>query len=131
MRYNIILVDDVEDLVVNLKAELEYANPDWNVNYFTSGYEALKNIFKGNIDVVVSDIAMPDMDGYELYSRIKDYDVSIPVIFMTGFGYDPGHVVVRTKQQGPIDILSKPFPTDKLVTLITKRLEERKSSKAE
>jgi FixJ family two-component response regulator len=65
---------------------------------------------------------MPDMDGYELYWRIKDYDEQLPVIMMTGFGYDPNHVLVRSKQDGLKDVLLKPFETSKLVDLIEKRL---------
>lgn len=68
---------------------------------------------------------MPDMDGYELYGRVKDYDPNIPVIMMTGFGYDPNHVLVRAKVDGLKDVIFKPFDVDKLIALIDKKLSER------
>jgi two-component system, sensor histidine kinase SagS len=118
----ICIVDDEEELNENLTYDIEDQRPDWKVRAFQSGLEAIKEIMKGKIDLVVTDIAMPDMDGYELFWRIKDYDENLPVIMMTGFGYDPNHVLVRSKQDGLQDILYKPFETGKLIELIEKRL---------
>jgi len=126
MKYNIVIVDDETELIKNLKYELEDINKTLHVTYYTSGYEALNAVLQGNVDLVLSDIAMPDLDGFELYSRIKEHDADIPVVLMTGFGYDPNHVVVRTKQSGPVDIIPKPFETDKLAVLLLKRLKERR-----
>lgn len=118
----ICIVDDEQDMLENLSLEMKELRPEWIIKTFQSGLEALKEIMKGQISVVVTDIAMPDMDGYELYWRIKDYDEKLPVIMITGFGYDPNHVLVRSKQDGLQDILYKPFETEKLVNLIESRL---------
>ncbi len=118
----ICIVDDEEDLTENLKYEIKELRPDWKILTFQSGLEAIKEIMKGEVELVVTDIAMPDMDGYELFWRVKDYDEKLPVIMMTGFGYDPNHVLVRSKQDGLQDILYKPFETAKLVELIGQRL---------
>ncbi|CAO80646.1 response regulator [Candidatus Cloacimonas acidaminovorans] len=119
----ICIVDDEEDLVENLKIELEAIRPDWKIITFSEGMKAIQEIVKGNVDLVVTDIAMPDMDGYELFWRIKDYNEKIPVIMMTGFGYDPNHVLVRAKVDGLKDVLYKPFETEKLVELIESHLQ--------
>ncbi|HNW99736.1 MAG TPA: response regulator [Candidatus Cloacimonadota bacterium] len=124
MKYHIVIVDDELDLIKNLKYELEDFSKDLQVTYFTSGYEALNLVRQEHVDLVLSDIAMPDMDGFELYSRVKEQDETIPVVLMTGFGYDPNHVVVRTKQKGPVDIVPKPFETEKLGSLLLKRLQD-------
>jgi len=118
----ICIVDDEEDLIDNLSFELKELRPDWTIKTFSSGLDAIREIMKGHVDFVVTDIAMPDMDGYELYWRIKDYDENLPVLMMTGFGYDPNHVLVRSKQDGLKDILFKPFETNKLVDMIEIRL---------
>ncbi len=118
----ICLVDDEEELTENLTYEIKALRPDWQISTFQSGLDAIREIMKGKIQLVVTDIAMPDMDGYELYWRIKDYDEKLPVIMMTGFGYDPNHVLVRSRQEGLQDILYKPFETEKLVALIESRL---------
>ena len=119
----ICIVDDEEELVENLKIELEAIKPDWKILTFSEGMKAIQEIVKGNVDLVVTDIAMPDMDGYELFWRIKDYDENIPVIMMTGFGYDPNHVLVRAKVDGLKDVLYKPFETEKLVDIIEAHLK--------
>jgi DNA-binding response OmpR family regulator len=122
MVKNICLVDDETDLTGNLALEINELHPDWKIMTFQSGLDAVREIMKGQIDCVVTDIAMPDLDGYELFWRIKDYNSELPVIMMTGFGYDPNHVLVRSKQEGLQDIIYKPFDIRKLVALIEQRL---------
>jgi FixJ family two-component response regulator len=119
----ICLVDDEEELIDNLSFEIKEMRPEWEILTFRSGLNAIKEIMKGQVSLVVTDIAMPDMDGYELYWRIKDYDANLPVIMMTGFGYDPNHVLVRSKQEGLHEILYKPFETEKLVAIIESNLQ--------
>lgn len=121
----ICIVDDEDELVENLKYEISALRPNWEIITFSNGMKAMQEIIKGKVDLVLTDIAMPDMDGYELYWRVKDYDDSIPVIMMTGFGYDPNHVLVRAKVDGLKDVLFKPFDTDKLVELIDLRLQKQ------
>ncbi|HOY84116.1 MAG: response regulator [Candidatus Cloacimonetes bacterium] len=119
----ICIVDDEESLIVDLKLELEALRPAWKVMGFSNGLDALREIIAGGIDLVITDIAMPDMDGYELFWRIKDHAPGLPVIMMTGFGYDPNHVLVRAKTDGLQDILFKPFDIAKLIALIESKLE--------
>jgi len=124
----ICIVDDEEDLVENLKLQLEQIKPEWKIIGFSNGMDALKEIIAGNVDLVITDIAMPDMDGYELFWRIKDHNPKMPVIMMTGFGYDPNHVLVRAKSDGLQEILYKPFELDKLIELIDKHLKHNKKN---
>jgi len=126
-RRVICIVEDEEDLIVNLKFHLEELRPNWKILGYTNGMDALLEIATGKIDLVLTDIAMPDMNGYELYWRVMDYDPAMPVIMMTGFGYDPDHVLVRAKQDGLHDVLYKPLDIDKLVELIDRRLRPLES----
>jgi FixJ family two-component response regulator len=119
----ICIVDDEEELIENLRLDIMDIRPEWEIKTYSSGLDAIKEIMKGTVSLVLTDIAMPDMDGYELFWRIKDYNPDLPVIMMTGFGYDPNHVLVRSKQDGLKDILFKPFDTEKLVELIETRLK--------
>ena len=122
MVKTICIIDDEEALVENLTYEIKELRPKWKIIGFSSGLEAIKEIMKGSVDLVVTDIAMPDMDGYELFWRVKGHDDKLPVIMMTGFGYDPNHVLVRSRQDGLQDVLYKPFETSKLVEMIESRL---------
>lgn len=124
MIKRICIVDDEEDLVQNLKIELQHLRPEWEIHAFSDGFKALQMIMSGKISLVLTDIAMPDMDGYELFWRVKDYEPNLPVIMMTGFGYDPNHVLVRAKVDGLKDVIFKPFDVEKLVALIDRKFAE-------
>lgn len=114
----ICIVDDEEGIVVSLREQLNTLRPQWRILGFCNGLDALHEVLAGNIDLVITDIAMPDMDGYELFSRVKGHDPELPVIMMTGFGYDPDHVLVRSKTDGLKDVLFKPFDVERLVAII-------------
>jgi DNA-binding NtrC family response regulator len=121
----ICIVDDEEELVKNLKIEIQSLRPEWEIHTFSDGLKALQMIMTGKVDLLLTDIAMPDMDGYELFWRVKDYNEKIPVIMMTGFGYDPNHVLVRAKVDGLKDVIFKPFDVEKLVVLIDRKIQPK------
>jgi CheY-like chemotaxis protein len=68
-------------------------------------------------DVVIADIRLPDMSGHQLMLQLKELVDPVPMILMTGFGYDPGHSIVKARQAGllPQAILFKPFRLDQLL----------------
>lgn len=66
-------------------------------------------------DLVVSDINLGDKTGYDVFASAKHADSTLPVILMTGFGYDPHHSIVRASQEGLSCVLFKPFQAEKLV----------------
>jgi len=71
-------------------------------------------------DLVISDIHMPDRNGYEVFSAAKRVSEDIPVILMTGFGYDPHHSIVRASEEGLQCVLFKPFRAQQLLDEIHK-----------
>ncbi|MEO1128822.1 MAG: response regulator, partial [Planctomycetota bacterium] len=66
-------------------------------------------------DIVLSDINLGDRTGYDVFEAAKAASAKIPVILMTGFGYDPHHSIVRATQEGLQAVLFKPFQADKLI----------------
>ncbi len=122
MGYKILIVDDDISITDYLKLELKECCPELEVICENEGYLALNRIMAGGIDLLLTDIAMPDMDGYELYSRTKEFNEEIPIIMMTGFGYDPDHVVVKAMKAGLQDVIFKPFNIQKLTAKIKKRI---------
>ena len=119
----ILIVDDEQDTL----DFLSYVLPKRNYKVVTvdNGFDALQTIREQHVDLVLSDIAMPDMDGYELYSQIRNFDDTIPVMMMTGFGYDPNHVLVKAKKDGLHDIIFKPFDVDDLIHMIKKAIGKK------
>ncbi|HAW95943.1 MAG: hypothetical protein CMJ33_01450 [Phycisphaerae bacterium] len=73
-------------------------------------------------DLVISDVRMPDRNGYEVFKAAKDADEKTPVILMTGFGYDPHHSIVRSSQEGLHCFLFKPFQIEQLLEEVYKAL---------
>jgi CheY-like chemotaxis protein len=69
---------------------------------------------------VLSDIRMPDRNGYEVFAAVRRCAPGLPVILMTGFGYDPHHSIVRASQEGLQSVLFKPFPVDRLLDEVRK-----------
>lgn len=71
-------------------------------------------------DVIITDIRLPDMSGYELFVRLRELRESVPLVLMTGFGYDPGHSIVKARQAGIDLVLFKPFRIDQLIDTVEK-----------
>jgi CheY-like chemotaxis protein len=71
-------------------------------------------------DVIIADIRLPDMNGYELLLRLQEVLDPVPLVLMTGFGYDPGHSIVKARQAGIELVLYKPFRLDQLLDTVEK-----------
>jgi len=76
--------------------------------------------------MVLSDVRMPEHNGYEIFRAAKAADPNVPVILMTGFGYDPHHSIVRSSQEGLHCFLFKPFQAQQLLDEVCKALTPEK-----
>jgi two-component system C4-dicarboxylate transport response regulator DctD len=74
--------------------------------------------------VVVTDIRMPDIDGLQLFHRLRDIDPELPVILITGHGDIA--TAVQCMRDGAYDFLAKPYAPDRLTTAITHAAEKRR-----
>ena len=73
-------------------------------------------------DVIIADIRLPDMTGYDLLLKLQDILGTVPLVLMTGFGYDPGHSIVKARQAGIDLVLFKPFRIDQLLDTVERAL---------
>lgn len=71
-------------------------------------------------DGIIADIRLPDIGGYDLLMKLKEIVEEPPLILMTGFGYDPGHSIVKARQAGlkANAVLFKPFRLDQLLEVV-------------
>ncbi|MDY7110594.1 MAG: response regulator [Planctomycetota bacterium] len=69
-------------------------------------------------DLVICDIRMPDRNGYEVFRAARELSPDMPVILITGFGYDPHHSIVRASQEGLHSFLFKPLRAGQLLEAI-------------
>ncbi len=83
-----------------------------------NGIEALRVFESAPIDVVVSDVVMPDLDGYDLFMELKRRG-NTPVLLMTGYYYDRDHVIKRSRLEGLQGVLfKKPVDPERLKSMI-------------
>lgn len=128
----VLIVDDDAALIEFLQNEMPTRCPDLNFIFEYDGYSALKHIYAGKVDFLLTDIAMQGMNGYDLYERVREFQEDLPVVMMTGFGWDPNHTVVKAKRHGLKTVLYKPFSLDRLEELIrqsSKSPEEQEQAK--
>ncbi|WP_128376736.1 response regulator [Streptomyces cavernae] len=104
----ILLVDDMEDNLTALEAVLASLNEP--LVRARSGEEAMKALLRRKFAVVLLDIRMPGMDGFETAANIKRLDQTrdVPIIFLTGTDADAGYAF-RGYATGAADYLTKPF----------------------
>jgi CheY-like chemotaxis protein/PAS domain-containing protein len=81
-------------------------------------------------DAIISDIRLPDMSGFDLLLRLKEKLGSVPMALMTGFGYDPGHSIVKARQAGLQAVLYKPFRLDQLLETVEQLVTAHDASKS-
>jgi CheY-like chemotaxis protein len=81
---------------------------------------------EGGYDVIIADIRLPDISGYDLLIRLKDFIDPVPLVLMTGFGYDPGHSIVKARQAGlqSYAVLFKPFRLDQLLDVVERIIRD-------
>jgi CheY-like chemotaxis protein/GAF domain-containing protein/PAS domain-containing protein len=81
-------------------------------------HEAIALMRQTAYSAALVDIRLPDLDGYETYRRLREVQPSVPIILMTGFGWDPSHSIVKARQEGLQTVLYKPFRADRLMEAV-------------
>jgi PAS domain S-box-containing protein len=120
---NVLVIDDSEDTAEMVRHLLEIGGA--NVTAVTSGFEALRVAREKQFDVVLSDISMPGMDGFEFLERLRAVPgyQDLPALALTGFGRPED--VQRAYDQGFFAHLTKPFDIQALACLLQKMPRQR------
>jgi PAS domain S-box-containing protein len=85
----------------------------------TGGREAIARLENVSVDLVLSDVVMPDLDGYQLFQEIRRRHAALPVVLMTAFHFDKDHVIKRSRLAGLEDVVyKKPIDPPRLRALI-------------
>ena len=104
---NILIVDDEPDVLDLLKIHLESHN--WKVITVSSPSEAFEKLKKKAFFLIITDIAMPELDGYEFINNLKEKCIPSQIALITGFGYNPKHTLVKINKKRKYPIFFKPF----------------------
>lgn len=109
--------DTVRDVLVARGAEVALA---------ADGTEAIRLLEqRQRFDLVISDIRMPGASGYDVFETARKTSPDTAVIFVTGFGYDPNHTLVRVSREGLSAVLYKPFKVEDLIDLCRNALSPK------
>jgi excisionase family DNA binding protein len=114
VRPRILVVDDDEVVLASLRDTLAQLIPGAVVETATDGYEGLVRVGAFRPDVLVLDIRMPRLDGFEVCRRLKARRETASVRILAVTAYDEGDVRERILQCGADDFLGKPFPIEEL-----------------
>jgi DNA-binding NtrC family response regulator len=110
----VLLIEDDEHFRAGLESTLRLAG--FEVKAFGRGGGALRGLASAAIDIVLTDLRLPDMDGLEVLAHCRGVDAELPVVVMTGHG--EVSTAVAAIKQGAYDFIEKPFGRDRLVTLL-------------
>lgn len=107
---NVLLVDDKEENLFSLQSLLDDKRSDVNFIHASSGNEALKIVYKTEVAVILLDVQMPGMNGYEVVALLKQKQSTqnIPIIFVTALNHETKYVV-EGYSKGAVDYLFKPL----------------------
>jgi CheY-like chemotaxis protein len=122
MIRNVLFVDDDQEMLQALKEGLEKYRDTFSVVLAKDGYDAVSKLKQNTISLVVTDLKMPNMDGFSLLAHIMEKYPEIPVIIITG--YSTSEMKRLAQEGGAVGYISKPFLIEDLAKHIMKTLRK-------
>lgn len=122
--FRVMVVDDEKDILRIIKRDLESTN-EFQVEIFSSGVDALssfKNHELGYYDVIITDIRMPRMNGFELYRQLKEMNPNTKIAFITAFEINKDEFIKVLPSIEVKDFIIKPIDMDDLIFKIRSML---------
>jgi DNA-binding NtrC family response regulator len=117
-KRSILVVED-DDVALDLLAEIlrRHHFQVWTASSVASALEFLE---KRPVDLVLSDIRMPERGGMDLLKQIRENQSRIPVVLLSAFGDE--HLWVEALSAGAVDLIPKPFKKQEIIDVINKTL---------
>ena len=123
MERTILIIEDEKLIIVSTQMVLEAAG--FHVESATSGEEGIQKARSSAPDLILLDIMMPGIDGWETLNRLKrdTATAEIPVIIFTAREHSRGHQ--KSSEMGAAEYFRKPFEPDELIELVEKHVSQR------
>lgn len=127
-KFNVLIVDDIEENIYSLKLLIEDYF-DLNIFSATSANDAMSILLNNSINLILMDVQMPDVDGFEFTLYLKDLEVikDIPIIFITGI-YNNEDYKSKAYKIGGIEYITKPIDNDLLISKLKVYIDIYKNS---
>ena len=115
-KFNVLIVDDIEENIYSLKLLIE-DNFDLNIFSATSANDAMGILLNTQVDLILMDVQMPEVDGFEFTLYLKDLEIikDIPIIFITGI-HDTNEYKSKAYEIGGIEYITKPIDNNLLIS---------------
>jgi two-component system NtrC family response regulator len=117
--HTILIVDDEPNYQIVLREVL--SDEGFETLTADNGQQAIELVKNNDIDLVITDMQMPGMDGFALLQAVKEHNKALPVIMITAYG--EVEKAVRAMQLGAFNYLTKPFNNDELLVCANKAIE--------
>jgi two-component system, NtrC family, response regulator HydG len=117
-RSTIMVIDDQDIMRESLQETLSRAG--YLVRPYESPSEAMASLARGRCDLVITDMKMPEMDGLDVVSKVKEHDRDLPVVVITG--HATIGTAVEAMRRGAIDYITKPFRAEEIELVVQKAL---------
>ena len=123
MAENILIVDDELDMLELLELIIT-DRTDYRVITTSEPQMATQLMREQPVDLVITDLRMPEMDGLELIDKIKQWDDQIPFIIITAYGTMES--ALEALRQGALDYITKPFRREQILLTVEKAMKWRR-----
>ncbi len=125
-KMHVTIVDDVKD---NLRSYNELLSPTFNLELIQNPVDLLSFLGKTETDLILLDLHMPNMNGFELYEKFKVSHPDLPVIFLSG---DPSEEsIIKGLNLGADDFIVKPVSLRELVARIKNKISTKQAQASE
>jgi DNA-binding response OmpR family regulator len=124
-NFNVLIVDDLPENIKVLGNSLQ--NENYRISFATQGQQAIEMALKNDIDLILLDIMMPGMDGFEVCRELKkiNHTRQIPIIFITA--KTEKEDIIKGFESGAVDYVTKPFNAAELSARVQTHLELKKT----
>ncbi len=117
---HILVVDDHFEMLEFLRSMLELSSQDYEVLAVPSAEEGLLELRRGNFDLLITDVRLPGMSGFDLIRRVQRLGLELPVIMITAYSSSQGRK--EAAELGVLQYFQKPLDTDDVLTAVTRAL---------
>ncbi|HPI41308.1 MAG TPA: response regulator, partial [Pseudobdellovibrionaceae bacterium] len=124
-KLNTLIVDDEPELRKSILSIIQSHIPEieFYIEEASNGKEALEKIYKKNWDLVLMDVRMPEMNGFEALAKIKEHDPRTFVVLITA--HSNLQDAIAAIKEGAYDYFEKPIQPETLIQVVKKTLEAR------
>lgn len=103
----LLIVDDEETIRFSLSQAFIFAQGEYEVVVASDAIQALQRLKDKKFDIVITDLMMPGMDGFELIKKLREYQPDVPVIVITAYGNEEREE--QSRRLGVVEYIEKPF----------------------